>query len=53
MDAIKNPTKIKEGVDNMGRPYKVYTGSDGRVVVNPQTGKIVSTNPLSGAGVRQ
>ncbi|WP_292975308.1 RHS repeat-associated core domain-containing protein [Nitrosomonas sp.] len=50
LDAIKNPTKIKEGVDNLDRPFKVYTGENARVVVNPETGKIISTNPLSREG---
>jgi hypothetical protein len=50
LDAIKNPTKIKEGVDNFGRPFKVYTGENARVVINPETGKIISTNPLSRDG---
>ena len=50
LDAVKNPTKIKEGVDNLGRPFKVYTGESARVVINPETGKIVSTNPLSREG---
>lgn len=53
LDAIKNPTKVTEGVDRLGRPYKIYTGSDARVVVNPQTGRIVSVNPLSGAGANR
>jgi len=52
LDALRNPQKITEGVDQFGRPYKVYSGSDARVVVNPQTGRIISTNPLGGAGVR-
>jgi hypothetical protein len=50
LDALKNPTKIKECVDNLSRPFKIYTGQDARVVVNPSTGNIVSTNPLSAAG---
>lgn len=50
LNAIKSPIKIKEGVDSQGRPFKVYTGENARVVVNPETGKIISTNPLSGAG---
>ena len=50
LDAIKNPTKIKEGVDNLGRPFKIYTGENARVVINPATGKIISTNPLSREG---
>ena len=50
LDALKNPKSIKEGVDSQGRPFQIFTGADARVVVNPQTGNIVSTNPLSGAG---
>ena len=50
LDAFKNPTKIKEGVDSQGRPFKIYTGENARVVINPETGKIVSTNPLSREG---
>lgn len=50
LDAMKNPSKIKEGVDSQGRPFKVFQGENARVVVNPETGKIISTNPLSGAG---
>ncbi|MFA6095085.1 MAG: RHS repeat-associated core domain-containing protein [Candidatus Paceibacterota bacterium] len=50
LDAVKNPTKIKDGVDTQGRPYRVYQGQDARVVINPNTGQVVSTNPLSGAG---
>jgi hypothetical protein len=50
LDAIKNPTRVMGGVDDLGRPFKVYTGSDARVVVNLETGKIVSVNPLPGAG---
>jgi hypothetical protein len=50
LDALRNPGKIKEGVDNQGRPFKVYTGENARVVINPETGKVVSTNPLSREG---
>jgi hypothetical protein len=50
LDALKNPKSIRSGVDAQGRPYKVFTGKDARVVVNPQSGEIVSTNPTSGAG---
>jgi len=50
LDALKNPKKIAEGVDSQGRPFQIFTGADARVVVNPQTGQIVSVNPLSGAG---
>jgi hypothetical protein len=50
LDAIKNPTKITEGVDDLGRPFKVYRGGDARVVINPETGRIVSVNPRSVVG---
>jgi hypothetical protein len=50
LDALKNPSKIVDGVDDLGRPFQVFHGADARVVVNPQTGNIVSMNPLSGAG---
>jgi hypothetical protein len=53
LDAIKNPTKITQGVDDVGRPYKIYTGGDARVVINPDTGRIVSVNPRSGAGANR
>jgi hypothetical protein len=49
LDALKNPESIKSGVDSLGRPYQVFTGQNARVVVNPQSGKIVSVNPTSGA----
>jgi RHS repeat-associated protein len=50
LDAIKNPTKVTTGVDGLGRPFKIYRGHDARVVMNPETGRIVSVNPRSGAG---
>ena len=50
LDALKNPGKIKEGVDSQGRAFKVFTGEKARVVVNPDTGKSISTNPLSREG---
>ena len=50
LDALKNPKRIVEGIDSQGRPFQVFHGADARVVVNPSTGKIVSVNPLSGAG---
>jgi RHS repeat-associated protein len=53
LDALKNPVKaVKEGVDRFGRPYQVFTGKDARVVLNPQTGQIISVNPMSGLGTR-
>jgi hypothetical protein len=53
LDALKNPVNIIEGVDDLGRPYKIYIGQDARVVINPETGNIVSVNPLSGAGANK
>jgi hypothetical protein len=50
LDALKNPTKVVSGFDDLGRPFEVFTGQNARVVVNPQTGKIISVNPLSGTG---
>ncbi len=52
LDTIKNPQSIKSGFNSKGRPFQVFTGNTSRVIVNPDTGKIVSVNPLSGAGVR-
>jgi RHS repeat-associated protein len=52
LDALKNPSRIVKGVDNQGRPSEVFYGKNARVVVNPVTGKIVSMNPLSGAGAK-
>jgi len=53
LDALKNPTKITEGVDSLGRPFKIYVGKDARVVMNPETGDVVSVNPRSGAGANR
>jgi hypothetical protein len=50
LDALKNPKNIIEGTDSQGRPYQIFQGENARVIVNPQTGKIVSMNPLSAAG---
>jgi RHS repeat-associated protein len=50
LDALENPVKITSGVDQLGRPFQIFVGQDARVVVNPQTGNVVSVNPLSGAG---
>lgn len=50
LDALKNPEKVVSGVDDLGRPFVRYYGKDARVVVNPQTGQIISVNPLTGAG---
>lgn len=50
IDALEYPLKIVEGIDKKGRPFRVFHGADARVVINPVTRKIVSVNPLSGAG---
>ena len=50
LDALHNPAMITSGVDQLGRPFQIFTGENARVVVNPQTGEVVSVNPLSGAG---
>ena len=50
LDALKNPISIKSGVDLQGRPFKIFTGQNARIIVNPDTGKIVSVNPLSKSG---
>ncbi len=50
LDALKNPRSVDPGVDQYGRPYQIFTGKDARVVINPQSGKVVSVNPLSRAG---
>lgn len=51
LDAVKNPTsEIVEGIDTQGRPFQIFRGANARVIVNPQTGQIVSTNLLSAAG---
>jgi len=52
LDALKNPESITGGVDQMGRPFKIFRGKDARVVANPNTGRIVSTNPLSRGGAQ-
>jgi hypothetical protein len=52
LDALKNPAKIAEGVDKQGRPFQIFTGGNARVVVNPETGQIVSVNPLSRLGAQ-
>jgi RHS repeat-associated protein len=52
IDAIRNPRIVREGFDAYGRPYVQFIGNDAQVIVNPVTGNVVTTNPLSGAGVR-
>lgn len=48
LDALKNPLKINDVVtDSMGRQSQRFIGRTGEVVVNPETGKIISVNPTS------
>ena len=48
LDALKSPLKINETViDKFGRASQRFIGRFGEVVVNPQTGKIISVNPTS------
>lgn len=53
LDAIKNPVRITEGVDSLDRPFKIFTGKDARLVMNPESGRVVSVNPRSGAGANR
>ncbi len=47
-DAIKNPLKTGNVVtDQLGRQSQRFVGQFGEVVINPQTGKIISVNPTS------
>jgi len=48
LDALQNPLKIAPVIlDNLGRPSQRFIGQFGEVVVNPQTGLIISVNPTS------
>ncbi|WP_425637961.1 RHS repeat-associated core domain-containing protein [Algoriphagus yeomjeoni] len=48
LDALKNPLKINNVVtDQLGRQSQRFIGQFGEVVVNPQTGRIISVNPTS------
>ena len=49
MDTIKNPKKITRGENERGAFIR-YQGAKARVVVNPETGKIISVNPSSKKG---
>ena len=45
-DALENPLHVTEvKVDKYGRPSQKYIGKEATVVVNPETGKIVTTYP--------
>jgi len=48
LDALKNPLKIGETkVDSLGRQSQTIVGSKATVVVNPETGKVVTIYPTS------
>ncbi|MEG0926854.1 hypothetical protein [Chryseobacterium sp.] len=48
LDALKNPLKIgKVTTDAAGRQSQQFIGKLSEVVVNHQTGKIISVNPTS------
>jgi hypothetical protein len=48
LDALKNPLKIGDiKTDQLGRASQRFIGGTGEVVVNPQTGKIISVNLTS------
>jgi hypothetical protein len=52
LDALKNPLVIKDVItDGLGRQSQRFIGKLGEVVVNPQTGKIISVNPTSSSKV--
>ena len=53
LDALRNPLRTTPGVDQLGRPFRVYTGANARVVINPDIGRVVSVNSLSGAGAHR
>lgn len=47
-DALKNPLKVGNVItDQFGRQSQRFIGQFGEVVINPQTGKIISVNPTS------
>ena len=50
LDAVKNPLKVKDVItDSLGRASQRYIGRGAEVVLNPQTGKVISVNPTSSA----
>jgi len=54
MDAVKNPLKVGEVVtDNAGRQSQRYVGKSAEVVLNPQSGKIITVNPTSSKKVER
>ncbi len=52
LDAVKNPLKIGEQItDDLGRVSQRFIGRTSEVVINPQTGKVLSVNPTSSSKV--
>jgi RHS repeat-associated protein len=48
LDAIKNPLQIRSIViDELGRPSQRFIGREAEVVINPETGRVISVNPTS------
>ncbi|MCE6987851.1 DUF6443 domain-containing protein [Dyadobacter sp. CY323] len=48
LDALKSPLKTgRVATDATGRQSQRFVGQFGEIVINPQTGKIVSANPTS------
>ena len=48
LDAVKNPLKVGPvQVNNAGLQSQRFTGGQASVVVNPQSGKVVTVNPTS------
>ena len=50
LDALKNPEGVENGVSPNGKPYQKFVGGNATVVVNPQTGRVISVWPTSAAG---
>ena len=47
-DTLKKPLKINEvKTDHLGRPSQRIIGKESEVVINPNSGKIISVNPTS------
>ena len=48
LDAIRNPLDVRPvKVDSLGRPSQRIIGEKAEIVINPETGKVVSINPTS------
>ncbi|MFV0345581.1 MAG: RHS repeat-associated core domain-containing protein [Bacteroidales bacterium] len=48
LDVVKNPLKVGDiKVDNMGRSSQRFIGMKAEVVINPETGRVISINPTS------